>query len=377
MSAKTHALLSASSATRWINCPPSARLCENQPDKPSEYAEEGTQAHALCEYKLREYLGENVQDPTENLSKYNSEMEESAKFYLHFASSMIELAREKTSDAKILVEQRVDFSEFVPDGFGTADLLIVFDKEIIVVDFKYGKGVKVDAEMNPQMMCYALGALQMFDDLYEIEKVTLFIVQPRMTAISDFEISKTDLLTWAEKILKPAAKSAFDGEGEFKAGEHCRFCKVKAKCRKRAEYNLELAKYDFQMPSTLEDSEIEMILEKADSLASWVSDVQEYALKAALQGKKWQGWKVVEGRSNRQYTDEKAVEKIVRESGFEPCEKKLLGITAMTKMLGSKKFNDLLKDYVEKPQGKPTLVPASDKRSEWNSAVKDFETEDK
>ena len=377
MSAKTHALLSASSATRWINCPPSARLCENLPDEQSEYAEEGTQAHALCEYKLKNFLGENVKDPTENLTKYDLEMEESANFYLQFATSVIELAKEKSSDAKVFVEQRVDFSKFVPEGFGTADLLVVCEKELFVIDFKYGKGVKVDAEMNSQMLCYALGALQMFDDLYEVEKISLLVVQPRMTSISGFDISKKDLLTWAEKILKPAAKLAFDGEGDFKAGEHCRICKVKAQCRKRAEYNLELAKYDFQMPPTLEDSEIELILEKADSLASWVSDVKEFALKAALKGKKWQAWKVVEGRSNRQYTDEKAVEKIVRDAGFEPCEKKLLGITQMTKLMGSQKFNELLKNYVEKPAGKPTLVPASDKRPEFNSAVKDFETEDK
>ena len=377
MSAKTHALLSASSAARWINCPPSARLCENQPDKPSEYAEEGTQAHALCEYKVRKYLGEKVTDPTKNLTKYDNEMEEAAEFYLHFVKDFIAYAKGDGGEVMTLVEQRVDFSKFVPDGFGTADVLIVSDKNLIVADFKYGKGVKVNAEWNPQLMCYALGALQMFGDLYEIEKITMFIIQPRMTAISDFEISKADLLMWAEKILKPAAKSAYDGEGNFKAGDHCQFCKVKAECRKRAEYNLELAKYDFQMPSTLEDSEIEIILAKADLLEKWIADVQEFALKSALQGKKWQGWKVVEGRSNRQYTDEKAVEKVVRDAGFEPCEKKVLGVTAMTKMLGTKKFNELLKNYVEKPQGKPTLVPASDKRPEWNSAVKDFEQEDK
>lgn len=377
MSAKKHALLSASSAYRWINCPQSARLCENLPDKPSEYAEEGTQAHALCEYKLRKFLGENVQDPTKNLSMCNSEMEESAEFYLHFASSFVEVAKKNSSDVKVFVEQRVDFSNFVPEGFGTADCLIVSDKDLFVIDFKYGRGVKVDAEMNPQLLCYALGALQMFGDLYEIEKISLFVIQPRLTAISDFEISKLDLLDWAEKILKPAAKLAFDGTGEFKAGEHCQFCKAKSTCRKRAEFNLELAKYDFEPPSTLEDAEIEIILEKADSLQKWVADVQEFALKAALRGKKWQGWKIVEGRSNRRYTDESKVEKIVRAAGYEPFEKKLLGVTAMTKMLGSKKFEDLIGNYLEKPQGKPTLVPISDKRPEWHSAAKDFETEEK
>lgn len=371
MSAKQHAILSASSAHRWINCPPSARLCEKIPDKPSEYAEEGTRAHALCEYKLRKYFGEN---PKENLSKYDSEMEESAEFYLKFVKDFVEVAKKNSSDVKIFVEQRVDFSNFVPEGFGTADCLIVSDKDLFVVDFKYGKGVKVDAEMNPQMMCYAIGALQMFGDLYEIEKISFFIIQPRMTAISDFEISKTDLLCWAEKILKPAAKLAFDGEGEFRAGEHCQFCKMKSNCRKRAEFNLELAKYGFQPPPVLEDAEIEIILEKADSLQKWVTDVQEFALKEALRGKKWQGWKIVEGRSNRKYTNENQVEKIVRAAGYEPFEKKLLGVTAMSKMLGSKKFDELLGNYLEKPQGKPTLVPISDKRPEWQN---DFEMEGK
>lgn len=371
MSAKQHAILSASSAHRWINCPPSARLCEKIPDKPSEYVIEGTQAHELCEYKLRKYLGEN---PKKNLSMYDSEMEEAAEFYLHFVSSFVEVAKKNSSDAKIFVEQRVDFSNYVPDGFGTADCLIVSDKDLFVIDFKYGKGIKVDAEMNSQLLCYALGALQMFGDLYEIEKISLFVIQPRMTAISDFEISKKDLLDWAEKILKPAAKAAFDGEGEFKAGTHCQFCKIKSTCRKRAEFNLEIAKYDFPPPPVLEDSEVEIILEKADSLQKWVADVQEFALKEALKGKKWQGWKIVEGRSNRKYKNENQVEKIVREAGYEPMEKKLLGVTAMTKLLGSKKFDELLGEYLEKPQGKPTLVPVSDKRPEWK---KDFETEEK
>ena len=285
MSAKQHALLSASSANRWINCPPSAKLCETFPDVPSEYAVEGTQAHELCEYKLREYLGEKVKNPKDNLSKYDTEMEESAEFYLKFVEDFIYVAKEYSSDVKTFVEQKVNFSNYVPEGFGTADCLIVGEKELFVIDLKYGKGVRVNAEMNPQMMCYALGALQMFDDLYEIEKINLLIIQPRMTAISDFEISKTELLEWAENVLKPAAKLAFEGEGEFQAGEHCRFCKAKAQCRKRAEFNLEVAKYDFQMPSILEDSEIEIILGKIDSIEKWAADVKEFALKEALKGK--------------------------------------------------------------------------------------------
>ena len=182
-------------------------------------------------------------------------------------------------------------------------------------------------------------------------------------------------MQWAENVLKPAAELAINGKGEFKAGSHCQFCKVKATCRKRAEYNLQLAQYDFAMPNTLEDAEIEAILDIADKLVSWVEDVKEYALKEALKGKDWTSWKAVEGRSNRKYTDENAVAETVKKAGYDPYEPKVLGITAMTKLLGQKKFKELLDDYVVKPKGKPTLVPKTDKRQAINTAADDFKEE--
>ena len=244
-----------------------------------------------------------------------------------------------------------------------------------VVDFKYGKGVAVEAEYNPQMMLYALGALEMFSILYDLNEIKMVIFQPRIENISEFSMPVSDLLDWAENELKPKAELAAKGEGEFCAGEHCRFCKVKATCRKRAEYNLVFAKYDFAPPDMLEDSEIEMILERADALTAWAADVKEYALSEALKGRKWNGYKVVEGRSNRKYTDEKMAAAVVKKAGKDPySEPKILGITEMTKLLGGKKkFDELLSNYVCKPQGKPTLVSELDKRKEWSSAENDFQ----
>lgn len=275
----------------------------------------------------------------------------------------------------VLVEQRLDFSRWVPEGFGTGDCLIVADDTLTVIDYKHGLGILVEAEKNPQMMCYALGALDLFDRIYDIQKVSMTIFQPRRENVSTYTLSKEDLLQWAETVLKPTAELAAKGEGEYKAGDHCRFCKIRATCRKRAEYNLELAKYDFAMPSTLEEPEVEAILAKADELVSWVGDVKDYALQQALSGKNWAGWKVVEGRSNRRYVNEDAVAAKVEEAGYSSYEKKLLGITALTKLLGKRRFDELLADLIEKPQGKPVLVPETDKRPAMHTAADDFSTE--
>ena len=370
--ANKHAVLSASSAARWIACPPSARLNAERSDAPSEYAAQGTDAHTLCEYKLRKALGMKVRDPTKNLASYDTEMEECAEAYCQFVMELVGQFRAESKDTMVSVEQRVDFSAFVPDGFGTADTLIISGKTVCIVDYKHGKGIEVSAECNPQMMCYALGCIQMFDGLYDIDTVRMVIFQPRLGNISESTISKTDLLAWAHDTLVPAAKLAYDGEGDFCAGAHCRFCKLKATCRKRAEYNLALAQYDFEMPPTLEDAEVEAVLAKADTLAAWVSDIKEYALQRAIQGKQWTDWKLVEGRSNRKYTDEAAVANTVKEAGYEPYEQKLLGITAMTGLLGKSKFEELLGSLIVKPQGRPTLAPMSDKRPAMNTAAEDF-----
>ena len=374
----SHAVLSASSSTMWIACPPSAQLNAAADDKPSEYAKQGTVAHLWAETKVKRILGQNLKNPTDGAEYYDVEMAECTDSYAQYVSEQIEKAKQRCSDPIVLVEQRVDFSKWVPGGFGTADAIIVSDDVLSIIDMKYGVGVPVDAENNSQMMCYALGALGLFDGIYDIGKILMTIFQPRRENISLYEISKAELLEWADTKLAPAADLASKGEGEFRAGEHCRFCKVKATCRKRAEYNLELAQYDFKMPDILEDAEIEMILSKVDDLVSWASDIKEYSLMQAVNGKHWNDWKVVEGRSNRKYTDEVLVADTVKNAGFDPYEYKILGITAMTKLLGKNKFEDLLGGFIEKPKGKPTLVPMSDKRpalSKAADAADDFKEE--
>ena len=368
-----HALLSASSSKQWLNCPPSARLSADIKDRASPYAQQGTDAHELCEYKVLSSIGKSGHDPTENLEFYDAEMESCTEEYRNFVMESYEDAKKLCSDPIILVEQRLDFSKWVPDGFGTGDCLIVADDVLHIIDFKYGLGVLVDAEHNPQMMCYALGALDTYDGIYDIKTVKMTIFQPRRDNISTCEMSKSDLLSWADTVLAPTAKLAYEGGGEFKAGDHCTFCKIKATCRKRAEYNLELAQDDFAMSATLEDSEITAILPKVDDLVTWVNDIKEYALGQALSGTKYDGYKVVEGKSNRRYTNADAVATAVVNAGYDPYEKKLLGITAMTFLLGKTKFNELLSGLIEKPQGKPTLVPESDKRQALNTAQDDFE----
>lgn len=375
----THAVLSASSSHRWIICPPSVRLSERYEDRSSTYAQEGTDAHSLCEYKLRTALGMNAADPTQNLAYYNEEMEQCATDYMNYVTELVEEAKDICKDPVVLIEQRLDFSRWVPDGFGTGDCVIIADGTLYVIDYKHGQGVEVSALNNPQMMCYALGALELFDGIYDIKAVCMTIYQPRRENISVFTMGKEELYTWADTVLSPAAKLAYEGKGEFSAGEHCRFCKAKAVCRKRAEYNLELARYDFEMPAELGTEEIAAVLDRADELTAWVADVKEYALQQALNGTEYPGYKVVEGRSNRKYSDEAAVSAKVTAAGYDPFAHKVLGITEMQKMLGKKQFDDLLSSLIVKPKGKPTLVPESDKRKPYKpddpveSAKQDFD----
>ena len=372
----SHAILSASSSHRWLMCPPSVRLSEQFPDDGgSEFAAEGTEAHELCEYRLKSAMGIPADDPVPHLQRYCEEMEDCANGYAVHVLSLVEEAKQTCSDPKVLIEQRVDFSQWVPEGFGTAACIIVADGTLRIVDYKHGLGVLVEAENNPQMKCYALGALEIFDVLYDIDTISMTIYQPRRENISTWVISREELLQWAENTLKPIAAMAFAGEGEFCSGEWCGFCKAKHNCRARAEANLMLAKHDFKMPELLEDIEIELILSKVDELASWANDVKEYALKQAIGGKEWHGWKLVEGRSVRKFTDDDKVIKTVSEAGFDPFEKKLLGITAMQKLLGRARFDELLSGLITKSKCKPTLVPESDKRPAVSSAVLDFKDE--
>ena len=370
-----HAYLSASASHRWLSCPPSAKLCADVNDEASPYAKQGTDAHELCEYKVLHALGEDVKDPTENLDYFDTEMEESTDEYCNYVLEQYEKAKQLCKDPKVLVEQRLDFSKWVPDGFGTGDCLIIADKVLQIIDFKYGLGILVEAENNPQMMCYALGALDTYDGIYDIESVEMTIFQPRRDNVSTFTISKEELLKWAEEFLAPTAQLAYNGEGEYHAGDHCQFCKVKATCRERAAYNMELAAYDFEEPATLDDSEIADILPRIDDLVAWANDIKEYALQQAMSGTDYKGFKVVEGRSVRKYTDDAAVAATVENAGYDPYERKVLGITAMTSLLGKKKFEELLGGMITKPPGKPTLVPDSDKRPALNTAKDDFKEE--
>ena len=367
-----HALLSASSSHRWLHCPPSARLCEGYDDKGSNFAAEGTDAHALCEYKLRTALGMEAKDPTEDLSWYDAEMEESANGYAAFIMELVAEAKKTCPDPVVLIEQRLDYSRYVAEGFGTGDCVIIADGTLHIVDFKYGRGILVEAEDNPQMMLYALGALELFDCLYDIDTVSMTIFQPRRGNVSTYTLPKADLYEWADTVLAPTAELAWSGEGEYHCGEWCQFCKAKADCRERAKANMELAKYEFKQPPLLTDEEVEDILSRIDELIAWASDIRDYALQAAISGKHWTGYKLVEGRSNRKYTDELAVVAAVRAAGYDPYEHKVLGVTAMTTMLGKKQFNDILGGLVTKPQGKPTLVPDSDKRPAMTNIISEF-----
>ena len=370
--ATKHAVLSASSSERWLNCPPSARLCEAYEDKGSDYAAEGTDAHALAESRLKQALGIPTEDPVESLTWYNAEMEDCAQGYAAYVVELLETAKQTCSDPVVMIEQRVDFSRWVPGGFGTGDCICIAEGLLNIVDLKYGAGIEVSADHNPQMMLYALGALEIFDGIYDIDTVRMTIYQPRKSNISIFEMSKDALLTWADTELTEKARLAYEGQGNFSCGEWCRFCKAKAECRERAIYNLRLAQYDFLNPALLQDEEIADILGRIDALTSWASDVKEYALQQAISGKEWTGWKLVEGRSNRKYTSEADVAAAVESVGLDPYERKVLGVTAMQKLLGKTRFEELLSPYIEKPQGKPTLVPESDKRPAMNTAKNDF-----
>ena len=386
MTERKHAVLSASGAYRWLACPPSARLEEQFEETTSTYAEEGTLAHGIAEQKLRFLLKQiSAQDYAQALQIfeknefYSASMLDYIETYASIVMKKVNEAKARSADAVVLLEQKLDFSDWVPEGFGTGDVVIISDGVLEIIDLKYGKGVPVAAEDNAQMRLYALGALATFDSLYDIKIIRMTIVQPRLDSVSSDEIAAEMLYWWADTELIKRAQLAWEGKGEFQAGEHCQFCRARFNCRARAEANLELAKMDFRKPELLTDEEIGEVLKQADELKAWVSDVFDYALvQARDHGKKFKGWKLVEGRSVRKYADEEAVAKTLLEAGYKEeqiYEKKLWGITAMEKLLGKTKFGELLKGLVVKPAGKPTLVPESDKRPEINSitaAVADF-----
>ncbi|MDC4239645.1 DUF2800 domain-containing protein [Clostridium tertium] len=378
----THALLSASGASRWMACTPSARLEQNFKNKTSEDAERGTLAHELGELKLRKELeGLSTRSFNSKVKKiqenelYTADMPDYVDMYVETCLERVSEAKAKTPDALFKIEQRLDFSEWVPEGFGTGDFVIIADGTMEVCDLKYGTGVPVSADNNKQMMLYALGAISEFSFLYDIEKVRMTIIQPRLDSISTFEVTVEDLVKWAEEYVRPRAELAIKGEGEFCAGDHCRFCRAKAVCKARADKNMELAQYEFQKPNTLDNNDIAYILSNVDELVKWANNVKEYALEQALKGEEFEGYKVVEGRSNRKWSSEDDVAKVLIGQGFQEnmiYTRKLDGISKIESAIGKKEVQRLLGDYIVKPVGKPTLVPITDKREPYNPAKSDF-----
>ena len=369
-----HAVLSASGSHRWLNCTPSARLELEFENTGSEAAREGTAAHALCEHKLKRALHMRSRRP---VSDYDSdEMEECTDAYAEFVMEQYETAKQVCDDPVVLIEQRLDFSCYVPDGFGTGDCLIISDDRLHIIDFKYGMGVLVEAEDNPQMKLYALGALAVYDALYDIREVSMTIFQPRRENVSTWTVSVEDLKAWAENELKPRAKAAYDGEGEYLPGEWCTFCRAAVRCRVRAEEKLKLAQTEFRMPPLLTDAEIEEILAVLPDLTKWANEITAYALDAALNhGKEWNGFKVVEGRSVRKYRDEAAVAKAAKEAGYKDIYRQsLISLTEMQRLMGKDRFEAILGGLITKAPGRPTLVPKSDKRPAMNvsNAINEF-----
>lgn len=363
---RDHALLSASGSARWLNCTPSPLLEEQYPDNDSEAAAEGTAAHELAEYKLRVLKGSKFQQrPT---SKWDSEeMESHTDDYADHVMATLAHAQETSPAATLLIEHRLDFSHLVPEGFGTGDAIIIADDTMTIIDLKYGKGVEVSAEANPQMRLYALGALHQFGMIYDIRKVKMVIFQPRLNNTSIDEIDAQELITWGNDVVRPTAAIAMAGEGELRPGDWCQFCKHAPACPALAKQYFDVVPMADQQPAapdpqTLSDAQISNIVKWSGDLKKWLTAVEKHALDEANNGKQYPGLKLVEGRSVRKYTDETAVAKKVEDLGHEPYEKKLLGITAMTKMLGKKQFDTELGELLHKPEGKPTLVPETDKR---------------
>ena len=361
-----HAILSPSGAHRWLHCTPSARLEQEFENAESVAAKEGTAAHALCEHKLKKALRMRSKRP---VSDYDTdEMEECTDAYVDFVIEQYGLAKQNCKDPLVLIEQRLDFSCCVPEGFGTGDCIIIADDKLHIVDFKYGMGILIQAEENPQMKLYALGALELYDALYDIKDVSMTIFQPRRENVSTWTISVEQLREWAENELKPKAQMAYNGEGEYLPGEWCNFCRAAIKCRARAEEKLRLAQLEFRMPPLLADAEIEEILTVLPDLVKWANEITAYATDAAVShGKEWRGFKIVEGRSVRKYRDEEKVAEAAQEAGYTDIYRKtLITLTEMQKLMGKKKFDEVLGSLICKPPGKPTLVPVTDKRPAIN-----------
>jgi hypothetical protein len=385
-----HALLSASSSSRWLTCTASARFEENFPESTSEYAEEGRLAHSFCELKaLKKFTNTvNQRTFTTRLNKlrkderYQPEMEKTSDIFIEH---LTEFAMYYPAPPYVASEVRVDFSDYVPEGFGTCDIVMIGGNTITIVDYKHGKGVPVDAENNTQMMLYALGALKKYAPIYgdTIKVARLCIVQPRIQSEpSVWQMTVADIKAWGDSI-KPIAEKAFAGLGEFVPGEHCRFCRGKARCKARADMHTALEEFKDCVPeavaqpgeNTLTNAQIGELLVRCKDLVAWYNDLEEYALKAALAGDEIPGWKVVAGRSNRTFSDQDAAIKAVIDSGYDEAllyERKPKTLTEIEKLMGKAEFAEKIGQFVIKPVGKPTLATMADKRPPYSPAAADF-----
>lgn len=386
---RSHALLSASGANRWINCPPSARLEEKEgPRTTTAYAQEGTLAHELSELYIRHDILKSIDDQffsdsidsIMNNSLFSEEMFDYAEQYANYCAEQFAAAQQVDNFSELRVEEKLDFTKYIPEGFGTSDCTIISDKNLEVIDFKYGKGIPVYAEWNKQLMLYGLGALLKYDLEFDISSIKLTIVQPRLNNISSWSISVDDLITWANTVLIPAAKLAYEGKGDLNPGEWCKFCMVRNRCRALYDQQIEITKHDFKNPELLSDEELADILARMPKFTEWLNSIHEYALNLAVKnGKVWPGFKLVEGISRRKWLDEDKVaetifEKIPEATEDDIYEMKLKSISQIEKQFGKKVVSEMLSSVIVKPQGKPTLVPESDKRPSLGieDAISDF-----
>jgi hypothetical protein len=364
-----HALLSASAAHRWLHCPPSARLEEPLSENKSDFAEEGTLAHGIAELKLRKYCIEPMGLKTFNakLTKlkenplFQEEMLKHTDTYLDYIAGLL---HGFSFQPYVAAEKRIDYSAYVPEGFGTGDCIIIGGNTLHIIDFKYGKGVPVSAVDNPQMMLYALGAYTEFSFLYLIDTVKMTILQPRLDSISEYIMPIEELLIWGDGI-KPIAKLAYEGSGRYSPGDHCRFCRAKALCRARADFHMSFEDHNKMKPPLISREEVGQILGRAQELAAWVKSLEDYALSECLQGNQIPGWKVVEGRAVRQFNNQDEAFKVLMANGIDETmlfERKPLTLSETEKLIGKTKFKEILSPFVTIPQGKPALVLASDKR---------------
>ncbi len=373
---RAHAKLSASGSEKWLTCTGSAKLEEQFPDEGSEFAREGTFAHEVFENLMKVYTNQitvkvcnkRAAELKKN-SFWSQELEDHVMDAVNVACERIDAARARCKDPVFLVEARLDFSTWVPEGFGTGDLVIITDDLVEVLDLKYGKGIFVSAVNNSQMRLYGLGGYNELCHLYDIKRVRMTVLQPRLNNYGSDELEISELLGWAENFVAPRAQLAWSGAGEFVAGEHCTscFCRARYQCPARHEQSMEIAQQSFSLiaPDLLSLEQVAAILPKADQLIKWLTDVKEFAIAEAERGIEVPGYKLVEGRSNRKYKSADAVAIRLQEAGIESeiiFERSLLGITAMEKAIGKKRFEELLVDHIEKPPGKPTLVADSDKR---------------